>query len=117
RFRENFVENFVEIPAFQALVDKVRDKVSDKGPKFPRFWDKPQPREQGVRSNEQGARITTILGSTLNTHGWERAPIDPSHGPAGFGILRRMGSTVWWVLPGVLVFAGASFFFALAETA
>src|SRR5262245_38299312 len=28
-----------------------------------------------------------------------------------------MGSTVWWVVPGVLVFAGASFFFALAESA
>lgn len=28
-----------------------------------------------------------------------------------------MGPMVWWVLPGVLVFAGASFFFALAESA
>jgi CBS domain containing-hemolysin-like protein len=28
-----------------------------------------------------------------------------------------MGPMIWWVLPGVLVFAGASFFFALAESA
>lgn len=34
-----------------------------------------------------------------------------------FPILSRMGPTAWLVLPGVLVFAGASFFFALAESA
>ena len=34
-----------------------------------------------------------------------------------FRKLAGMGPTVWLVLPGVLVFAGASFFFALAESA
>src|SRR5438093_2654032 len=33
------------------------------------------------------------------------------------GIITRMGPTAWLVLPGVLVFAGASSFFALAESA
>ena len=32
-------------------------------------------------------------------------------------ILRRMGLTAWLVLAGAVIFAGASFFFALAETA
>jgi CBS domain containing-hemolysin-like protein len=51
------------------------------------------------------------------TFGRLGSPFRPSHFESLATIIRRMGSTEWLVVAGALLFGGASFFFALAESA